>query len=108
MLSLLDINETNGKLTPHDLQTKSLTYTSKTSYLDEKGDKEVLPKELVDMIQSHENKDRDDAPGATYVTRLVFESRKAAKEALEVSRLAARKTPLPEGDYLSLERLWAS
>ena len=108
MLSLLDINETNGKLTPQDLQTKSLTYTSKSSYLDVKGDKEILPKELVDMIQSHENKDRDDAPGATYVTRLVFESRKAAKEALEVSRLAARKTPLPEGDYLSLERLWAS
>ena len=60
------------------------------------------------MIQSRQNKDRDDAPGASYDTRLVFESRKAAKEALEVSRLAARKTPLPEGDYLSLERLWAS
>ena len=108
MLSLLDIKETNGKLTPHDLQAKSLIYTSKKSYLDEKGDKEMFPKEIVDKIQSRKNKDRDDVPGASYDTRLVFESRKAAKEALEASRLAARKTPLPEGDYLSLERLWAS
>ena len=60
------------------------------------------------MIQSRENKDRDNVLGASYVTRLVFESRKAATKALGVSRLVTRKTPLPEGDYLSLERLWAS
>ena len=108
ILEKLNMSTSNGKHIVCEKKARSLVYSSKGGNLAGEELLKNLPEAKKEEIEALEvvrsNSTREDE----YQTRLVFKSRDEAKATLAECIRAFKTNPLPKGDFLELELLWAS
>ena len=108
LLSKLNVKENLGKLEPCEKSARSLIFSSRRGNLNDESCAVKLP-HLKDKLKADTEviKPSSEVAGE-YQTRLVFKSRDNAKEALQACIQGFKSKPLPKGEFLALELLWAS
>ena len=109
LLRKLNVKETNGKLIPCEKSANSLIFSSKGGHLNEETCMVKLPQifNKYKEVRIEAIKPCGDLKGE-YQTRLIFSTRKEAKEALQMCIQSFKSEPLASGDFLTLELLWVS